>query len=194
MQAGAAGIDIRKVDDPAHRETLYVASGDKCRIVWEVRHRKTGFGVRQDNTNCAAPLVQQRAYWASLLDALVADTGNLKGILAFHWGALQSGDNETEVSQRLMRAASRSVEWDAKRGRLARGRGGLPNFVVRKLLINAGVFAELQAEFGRRGFDLDVRDVEEVLTKRTQINGNAVVLPYSCLVSFSVSGPTDNPK
>jgi hypothetical protein len=99
------------------------------------------------------------------------------------------------LAVRLALAAKRSRLWDVSRGR---ARGENENNLVRKLLNDAPLYAELREMFRARGLEIQVSGVEKVLVARagrlpffSQFPKGEMKatdrVPYDCMTWFSIT-------
>jgi hypothetical protein len=110
--------------------------------------------VAQLRSDCRLTTAAQVPLQAKLLGRMVVDE---PGVRTLFWGGVAKWP---EWSGRLAAAAATSAEWDTAGGRPTKGRPA--NTVVRDLLSQPGVLAELQSMLDGTGWRARVASVESV--------------------------------
>lgn len=190
-QPPAAG-EVRVIPS-LHGETIYELQSGTCQIQWTVAHSGVDQSVARHRSECSLPLSDQIALNARIFDKLLV---NEPAVRTLFFSGLST--SFPEISMRMVIAAQRSPDWDARRGR-PRSAKHVDEF-LRDLFAASGstVFAEWQHLFAQRNMTFVVAGVEEAtigaagnLSFFPQLAargiGSGEQVPSSCLVWFSIS-------
>src|SRR3954470_554983 len=185
--------EVRIVPSPVGsgpEETTYAIESGSCRIRWTVARSGVNQGIAQYRAECALPLSEQVALNARILDRVLASEPSFRTLFL---GRLKPFP---ELSVRLAVAATRSPEWDAKRGRPKSSRPLIPFMLGVFSSMGPAVFTEWKRLFEEKHLSFAVSGVEKVsvaaagtLPSFPQLTAQGVTagdrVPFDCLIWFS---------
>lgn len=187
------GSEVRIVPSPVGsgpEETTYAIESGSCRIRWTVARSGVNQGIAQYRAECALPLSEQMGLNSKILDRVLESEPTFRTLFL---GRLKPFP---ELSVRLVIAAKRSPEWDAKHGRPKSSNPLIPFMLGVFSSIDPAVFAEWKQLFEEKHLSFAVSGVEKVsvaaagtLPYFPQLVTQGVTaddrVPFDCLIWFS---------
>jgi hypothetical protein len=162
--------------------TSYGITSGECAIKWIARNSE--IGVILHRSECAVSLAEQMPLLAEIAAEFFTHDPNAQAFRTLFWGRLSPDTpaDSGEFSLRLVLAASKSPQWDRRRGR---PRGGDVNAFVKELANRELIYPELKDLFARFNKTISFACAEKVLVSE------AAKLPFYDRLKAQGIKPTD---